>query len=301
MNRSAIIGAKCKIFKHGHVILSDVMPSYTHKNDPLGHERSIIDAARTSTNLDSITTKKNSDTSFDVNKDVRLLKYLMKHEHWSPFEQIQLKFHLRLPLFVLNQYIRYRTGSYNVESGRYVVLADEFYEPDEFRYFTQNDKNKQGSSNKIIHSDGIKLFKKNLSTSQEIYHINKKLVDDYTLARELARITNPQNIYTSCLMSINLRNALNLIKQRTHHTAQYESRMYAFAIHALVSKIAPITTKEFLNTHVFSLRIPAEKVTEKTCNGLIFDIDNSIKNQFDEIKSLQNDFKIYTPEIIHKE
>jgi len=309
-----VIGAKCSVLNHGHVILTDAMPSYIDPTDPLGAERKILDAARTSTNLDSVTKKNkgilNGPIKYDYDRDVKLLKYLMKHQHWSPFEQIQLQFHLRLPMFVRSQYIRYRTGAYNEESRRYSLPTPQFYVPEKNKLLLQSTTNKQASSNEIINDEGIKLFYDTLAKSEEIYQTSEMLTKEYGLSRETARLPHPQNMFTSLVLSMNLRNVLNVIAQRTHSTAQYEARVYAFAIYNLVKQIAPITLETFLNTHMFNISAPIDAYTEvnnlddkqDTINNKKYIIAHEIiKDQIIEIEKLKEDFKSMTPVIEYEQ
>lgn len=294
-----VIGAKCRVLNHGHVILMDAMPSYINPNDPLGAERKILDAARTSTNLDSVT-KKNKGTfteeiKYDYDRDAKLLRYLMKHQHWSPFEQIQLQFHLRLPMFVRSQYIRYRTGAYNEESRRYSLPTPQFYIPEKDKLLLQSTINKQASSNEIISDEAVKLFYDTLNKSEEIYYTSELLAKEYGLSRETARLPHPQNMFTSLVVSMNLRNVLNVIAQRTHSTAQYEARVYAFAIYNLVKQIAPITLETFLNTHMFNISSPVDTFTIKD-NEYVIACD-LIKDQITEANKLKEDFKNMLPVI----
>lgn len=294
-----VVGAKCRVLNHGHVILTDAMPSHINPNDPLGAERKILDAARTSTNLDSVT-KKNKGTfteaiKYDYERDAKLLRYLMKHQHWSPFEQIQLQFHLRLPMFVRSQYIRYRTGAYNEESRRYSLPVPQFYIPEKDKLLLQSTTNKQASSNQIISDEAVKLFYDTLGKSEEIYHTSELLAKEHGLSRETARLPHPQNMFTSLVVSMNLRNVLNVIAQRTHSTAQYEARVYAFAIYNLVKQIAPITVETFLNTHMFNISAPVDTYNLKG-NEYVIACD-LVKDQITEANKLKEDFKTMLPVI----
>jgi len=298
MNRLPVIGTKYTLFKHGHVMLLDVMPSHINQNDPLGAERKILDAARTSTNLDTITKKFSSSEpiKYDYDRDAKLIQYLMKHDHGSPFDQIQIQLHLRLPMFVFGHLIRYRTASFNVESGRYAKYKKEFYVPEKDRLLKQSKINKQASSDEIIDAEGIELFNSNLDLANASYENFELLVDKYGLSREMARITNSQNLFVSCVMSINLRNILNIIKQRTHPTAQYETRMYAFAMYNLVEKIAPITLKTFMDTKVFKIDVnPEDLILENDKYVIRCDL---VKEGINEVNNLKADFKLYTSQLI---
>lgn len=288
MQKLSVIGAKCSLFNHGHVILLDAMPSHIDPKDPLGAERKILDAARTSTNLDTITKKnKNTQVVYDEKRDVKLLQYLMKHEHWTPFEQIQFQLHMRLPMFVFGHLIRYRTGSWNVESARYTKYEPEFYIPQKERLCIQNQINKQGSSDAIIDQNGIGLFYHNIELVQNIYDNYEDLVEEHKLSKEIARITNPQNMFISCVLSMNLRNILHLIRQRTHPSAQYETRQYAFAIYNLIEKVAPITVGTFLDSQVFNLNINPDDLEDSVYYCIECD---SLKEQVSQINKLKQDF-----------
>lgn len=294
-----VIGAKCKVLDHGHVILTHAMPGFFNPKDPLGAERMILDAARTSTNLDTMSKKNNGvEVKYDYDRDVKLLKYLMLHKHWSPFEQIQIQFHFNLPIFVNNQLKRYRTAAINEQSFRYSMPSKpKVYVPDRSRLCAQSKTNKQASSNEIIADEGVELFYNTIKKSLEIYDDYETSVKEYGLSREIARITNPQNIYINLVYSMNLRNILNLIGQRTHSTAQHEIRVYAFAIYNLVKQIAPITLETYLETDLFSTNIPASSLTTNESNNS-YQIDcNLVKEQVNEINALKRDFETMLPEI----
>jgi thymidylate synthase (FAD) len=186
--------------------------------DRMGNDYSIIRAARVSTGNKETTNEK---------KDKKLIEYLYKNQHFSPFEQVVFTFHIRSPLFVNQQILRHRTFSFNSESARYKKFSWDCYIPDELRI--QDVKNKQGSTNKIP-EDKLDLYNKEIlshyNTSEEFYN---KLLDD-GIAREQARTVMPMGHYNEMYFTVDLRNLLHFITLRSHPHAQKEIQEYSNSI-----------------------------------------------------------------------
>jgi len=212
-----------EVLDHGYVLLVDVM----------GNDDAIADAARVS--YDKGTTQ--------VRNNERLIKYLYKHDHSSPFEQVEFKFEVKLPMFVARQMVRHRTASLNEVSARYSVLEDEFYVPELERLNTQHSKNKQQSSTEVIQNPEevrdkiIELQKKSYETYLELL--------DQGLVRELARNVLPVSIYTKWVWKIDLKNLLHFIRLRESSDAQYEIKVYAEAMLELIEPYVPITIEAY--------------------------------------------------------
>ena len=164
------------VLDHGFVRLIDYM----------GSDAAIVQAARVSYGEG---TKK-------VSEDRGLIRYLMRNRHTSPFEMVEFKFHVKLPIFVARQWIRHRTANVNEYSGRYSVMKGEFYIPDRQSIRCQSDVNKQGRSDKEVPEDVAHRLVDYLSGSQkEAFDRYGEFVED-GLARELARIGLPLSMYT---------------------------------------------------------------------------------------------------------
>jgi thymidylate synthase (FAD) len=182
--------AYVKVLDHGFVGLVDVM----------GDDSSIVQAARTSYGKGTKS----------VSEDRGLIRYLMRNFHTSVFEMIEFKFHIKLPIFVMRQHVRHRTANLNEYSGRYSVMTDEFYIPEQHRLQSQSVLNKQGSGAQLggAELEAVHDLIKHMSTeSYKSYLalINDPQSEDYWpidgrqgLSRELSRIILPQNNYTEC-------------------------------------------------------------------------------------------------------
>lgn len=178
-------------------------------------------------------------------EDRGLINYLMRNDHTSPFEQVVLTFHIKMPLFVARQWIRHRTARVNEISGRYSVMEDEFYIPagDDIAY--QSSDNKQGRSLEPVPPD------EQLKLQGEIVGQQKRAYKDYLshlecgLARELARINLPLSLYTQWYWQIDLHNLFHFLKLRMDGHAQLEIRRYAYQIFEMAKKVTPLATEAF--------------------------------------------------------
>jgi len=166
-----------------------------------------------------------------------LVRYLLRHCHTTPFEMIEFKFHIKMPIFIARQHMRHRTASINEMSARYSVIPDEYFVPDKFR--KQSDINKQSSDGDA----GIEVapVKAQCNDAFELY---KELLDDGA-CRELARCHLPQSTYTEFYWKINLHNLLHYLRLRMEKGAQKEIRDYANAIYELVKPLVPVTMQAF--------------------------------------------------------
>jgi len=158
-------------------------------------------------------------------RDRKLIAYLLKNGHFSPFEHTVFQFHIKCPIFVARQWMRHRIASYNEISARYTEVRDEFYIPDKFR--AQDLINRQGSVAADL-DDGnlLKLYSASLENSYAVYG---KLIAA-GVAREMARMVLPVSQYTQFHWTVNARSLINFINLRTDAHAQYEIRLYAAAI-----------------------------------------------------------------------
>lgn len=201
--------------------------------DYLGGDARIVQAARVSY----------GPGTKSVRDDTRLINYLMKHGHTSPFEQVVLTFHVKMPIFIARQWARHRTARTNEISGRYSVLPEEFYLPDGLRL--QSEDNKQGSLDQTLPTNEsdqlIERMKQNLHDAYQLY----KALLEKGVAREVARTVLPLSLYTEMYWQIDLHNLFHFLRQRLDRHAQYEIREYARVIAEIVKKIAPIAWDAF--------------------------------------------------------
>jgi thymidylate synthase (FAD) len=179
-----------------------------------------------------------------VREDAGLINYLMKNAHTSPFEQVVLTFHMKLPIFVARQVIRHRTARLNEISGRYSVMKDEFYVPAAERVQAQSEVNKQGSG-AVLAPEVAASVRDTLAAEQaELYaHYEGFLAQD--VARELARVNLPLSLYTEWYWQIDLHNLFHFLRLRLDWHAQAEVRAYAEAMAAIAKRVAPLCYEAF--------------------------------------------------------
>ena len=182
----------------------------------------------------------------DIETDTRLIQYLLRHKHTSPFEMVKFKFHVKAPIFVQRQWFRHRMSNFNEISGRYSQLNPEFYIPNFLG--KQSRLNKQASdSTNLLENENIKfLFDTYTENSVNQYSLYKRLINN-GVAKETARICLPLNMYTEFYWSIDLHNFLNFTRLRSHKGAQPEIQAYSNAAFELIEDICPITTKAYNN------------------------------------------------------
>jgi thymidylate synthase (FAD) len=178
-------------------------------------------------------------------EDKGLINYLMRNAHTSPFEQVQLTFHTKMPIFVARQWIRHRTARLNEISGRYSVMPDEFYLPDPENVRPQSDNNKQGRSDERFTAAEEKEIIGAMEAEQ------KSMYDSYTkmleknVARELARANLPVSLYTEWYWQIDLHNLFHFLRLRMDAHAQYEIRVFAEAMAQCAKAVAPLAYEAF--------------------------------------------------------
>ena len=193
--------------------------------DSMGTDSRIVQSARVSY----------ADGTKSVRQDKGLIDFLTRHKHTSPLEQVEFTFHIKLPLFVMAQLVRHRTSSLNQMSARYSIMRDEFYIPSQVR--SQDENNKQGSLFGGVEGENelIKLFEEN---AERAYRDYENLLDS-GVAREMARMVLPQNLYTEVYWKQDLHNLLHLLRLRMDSHAQWEIQQYAEAMYQLVKEITP--------------------------------------------------------------
>lgn len=211
--------------------------------DYMGSDDAIVQAARVSYGQGTKT----------KTEDRNLIRYMLRHGHTSPFEQVEFKFHCKMPIFVARQWVRHRTASLNEYSGRYSEIPEECYIPTLDRFQEQSQTNKQGSSNKQIEATWIlDNMKKEQKSTFSNYHSYLQT----GLSREISRINLPVSSYTQWYWKMDLHNLFHFLKLRLDKDAQYEIRVYAEAIYELIKPKVPISCEAFedyiLNSQIFS-------------------------------------------------
>ncbi|MFZ9870776.1 MAG: FAD-dependent thymidylate synthase [Candidatus Kapaibacteriota bacterium] len=221
----ALVGKEFPCLDKGFVRLIDVM----------GDDAAIVQAARVSYGSG---TKK-------VHEDRGLIRYLMRHLHTTPFEMVEFKFHVKLPIFVARQWIRHRTANVNEYSGRYSEMKDEFYLPAPDQVRAQSDSNKQGRADEAFDTPTAERIRATmLHTQQALYDEYQDLLGT-NLAREIARINLPVSNYTEWYWKIDLHNLFHFLRLRIDSHAQYEIRVYGEALAAIVKAAVPMAYEAF--------------------------------------------------------
>lgn len=222
----AILDKEFPVLDHGFVRLVDY----------LGSDARIVQAARVSYGSGTKTYR----------QDKGLINYLLRNDHTSPFEQVNFTFHIKMPIFVARQWIRHRTGRVNEVSGRYSVMKDEFYLPEDAEICYQSDDNKQGRGEQVSPEVAEKV-RQIITADQERAAAAYKELLELGVAREIARIDLPLSIYTEWYWQMDLHNLLHFLALRLDGHAQYEIRVYAEQILEMVRLVCPIAVEAFEN------------------------------------------------------
>ena len=215
--------------------------------DYMGDDSAIVQAARVSYGKG---TKKVSD-------DAGLINYLLRHRHTTPFEMCEIKFHIKVPIFIARQWIRHRTANVNEYSARYSVLDREFYIPEASQLAMQSTQNHQGRGELLEGAEAqrvLDVLKEDATRNYDHYveMLNEdpdgNVIDEDRsgLARELARMNLTLNAYTQWYWKIDLHNLLHFLSLRADAHAQYEIRVYADAMLEAVKRWVPIAHKAFM-------------------------------------------------------
>lgn len=197
-----------------------------------------------------------------IREDAALIDYLLRNEHTSPFEQVVLTFHIKTPIFVARQWVRHRTARMNEISGRYSVMADEFFVPAQEDVRPQSTTNKQGRSSKTLDQPIRDAFLESIVTDQKqlFTHYESYIADD--VARELARINLPLSLYTEFYWQIDLHNLFHFLKLRLDGHAQKEIRDYGLALASCARAVAPVAYGAFERYFLNGLRLSASEVAD---------------------------------------
>ena len=246
--------------------------------DYMGDDSSIVQAARVSYGKG---TKK-------VSTDEGLIRYLLRHWHSTPFEMCEIKYHIKLPIFIARQWIRHRTANVNEYSARYSILDKEFYIPAPDKLAAQAVNNRQGRGDVIEGEQAQEVLNILKEDSQRTYENYEKMLNERYdgstidenksgLARELARMNLTLNSYTQWYWKTDLLNLMNFLFLRADMHAQYEIRVYAEAMIETLKKWVPITHSAFLDYRVGAAHISAKglKVIKSMLNGGKVDLESS--------------------------
>jgi thymidylate synthase (FAD) len=238
--------------------------------DYMGDDSSIVQSARVSYGKG---TKK-------VSTDEGLIRYLMRHWHTTPFEMCEIKYHVKLPIFIARQWIRHRTANVNEYSARYSILDKEFYIPAKEQLSAQATDNRQGRGELITGQQAdevLKILKDDAVRTYDNYEkmLNERfdgtIIDEKKsgLARELARMNLTLNSYTQWYWKTDLLNLMNFLFLRGDSHAQYEIRVYAEKMLDTVKKWVPITHAAFLDYRVGAAHLSSKglKIVKSMING----------------------------------
>lgn len=195
-----------------------------------------------------------------VQNDEGLIRYLMRHWHSTPFEMCEIKLHVKLPVFVARQWIRHRTANVNEYSARYSILDREFYIPAPEHVNAQSVVNNQGRGDVLSPEQTAQVLEVLKADSARCYDNYQNMIDEdgIGLARELARMNLPANIYTQWYWKVDLHNLLHFLRLRADAHAQYEIRVYADAICQVVADWVPAAYKAFEDYRMGAVTMSAQ-------------------------------------------
>jgi len=239
--------------------------------DYMGDDAAVVQAARVSYGKGTI----------KVSDDAGLINYLLRHRHTTPFEMCEIKYHIKLPIFVARQWIRHRTANVNEYSARYSVLDREFYVPEKDHLAAQSSSNRQGRGDillgkeakrvlDILREDAEMTYDHYIEMLNESEEGNVIDVSRDGLARELARMNLTLSTYTQWYWKTDLHNLLNFLSLRADTHAQYEIRVYAEAMMETLRRWCPITFESFSDHRVEGVTLSGKaiKVVRKLISGV---------------------------------
>lgn len=222
--------------------------------DYMGDDAAIVQAARVSYGAG---TK-------HVQNDEGLIRYLMRHWHSTPFEMCEIKLHVKLPVFVARQWIRHRTANVNEYSARYSILDREFYIPQPEQLAAQSVVNNQGRGEVLTGAESARvldILKRDAAQCYDNYESMLSQDGQQGLARELARMNLPMNIYTQWYWKVDLHNLFHFLRLRADAHAQYEIRVYAEAIAATVKDWVPLAFAAFEDYRMGGATLSAKAIS----------------------------------------
>ncbi|WP_017998139.1 FAD-dependent thymidylate synthase [Paracoccus sp. N5] len=198
-----------------------------------------------------------------VSNDEGLIRYLMRHWHSTPFEMCEVKFHVKLPVFVARQWIRHRTANVNEYSARYSILDREFYIPAPEHLAAQSTVNNQGRGQLLQGDEAARvldLLREDAMRSYDHYEAMLSQDGQQGLARELARMNLPANVYTQWYWKVDLHNLFHFLRLRADAHAQYEIRAYAETMCGIVRDWVPLAYAAFEDYRLGGLQLSAKAV-----------------------------------------
>tara|TARA_B100000886_G_scaffold328077_1_gene276139 strand:- start:239 stop:1084 length:846 start_codon:yes stop_codon:yes gene_type:complete len=236
--------ANKQVLRKGFVKLVDCMPrAIPYEAKKLVCDSAVVQAARVSY----------GQGLKDFESDKKLINYLYKNKHTSPFEMVKFKFHVKAPIFIARQWFRHRMSNYNEISGRYTVLNEELYYPLKIPSQSKINKQLSDSDNLIVKDSEIdNIFKNYMSGAENQYCLYNTLLKK-GVSREIARIGLPLNLFTEFYWTIDLHNLLNFLNLRNSNYAQLEIKEYAQAIENIITSFCPITMEAKNNNHTITL------------------------------------------------
>jgi thymidylate synthase (FAD) len=261
--------------------------------DYMGDDNAVVQAARVSYGKG---TKK-------VSEDKGLIHYLMRHRHSTPFEMCEIKFHVKLPIFVARQWIRHRTANVNEYSARYSILDREFYIPAPEQLAAQSVANRQGRGDVLTGAEAARvldILKQDSTTAYDHYAemLNESEAGETIdaekqgLARELARMNLSLNFYTQWYWKIDLYNFMHFLSLRADPHAQYEIRVYADAMLDVLRKWVPLTAEAFEQhrLHAITLSKNALAAVKRMLKGETVTLETSGlgKREWSELQAVLN-------------
>ncbi len=232
--RATVPGMEAHLYK-AHEVLDH---GFVRVIDYMGDDSAIVQAARVSYGRGTKA----------VQNDAGLIRYLMRHWHSTPFEMCEIKLHVKLPVFVARQWIRHRTANVNEYSARYSILDREFYIPGPDQLAAQSKQNNQGRGAVLEGEEAERVLRLLREDSTRAYdHYEEMLSQDgqQGLARELARMNLPANVYTQWYWKVDLHNLFHFLRLRADAHAQYEIRVYAEALCKVVADWVPLAYAAF--------------------------------------------------------
>jgi thymidylate synthase (FAD) len=229
-----LIGVRHPVLAHGFVTLVDYM----------GNDAAIVQAARVSYGRGTKT----------VRDDRALIRYLMRHRHTTPFEMVEFKFLVRLPIYVARQFVRHRTASINEYSARYSIVPDEYEVPDPEEVRQQSARNRQGRGDPLP-AAVVDKFRADLERLSTEAYRDYTAALDAGVARETARLLLPVAYYTQWYWKSNLHNLFHFLSLRLDPHAQEEIRLYAAEMAKIGRAVAPVAFEAFEEFQVQGLHL----------------------------------------------
>jgi len=230
-----------QVLDHGFVALVDCMPRLAPSGKTA--DAAIVQAARVSY----------GEGTKQVNEDRGLIRYLLRHRHTTPFEMVEFKFHIAMPIFVARQWIRHRTANVNEYSARYSIVPDRFYRPTVESVRAQSASNRQGGDG-LVDAGTAQDFLLLLDRAEALYKDYMSLTEK-GVARELARAALPVSVYTEWYWKCDLHNLFHFLSLRMDSHAQYEIRVFAEAMYELIKPIVPLSCEAFVDYRLGAMHL----------------------------------------------